>query len=177
MSRAGFNMQESSKRAQIQSELFPLQIRSCRGFSLARFSQRLKQFSVLDRTGKGPDSWLGDSAGRMEGVGPESYSPLHAIEMLDETEARIVDVRSKEEFAAVRVRGALHVPEEGLDELASRQFVNRGVLIFCLCREGISSAEAAAKLQVMGYHRAGYIFGGIRQWQREGLPVLKGKMI
>jgi len=170
-------MQEISKRPQIQSDLLPWHVMRGCGFLSARFSRLLKPFFFLSRIRKRTDSGRGISVGQIAGSGAESYTPLHAIELLDETDACLVDLRPKREFAAVRVRGALHAPEEALEEMPARQSVNPDRVILCLCRDGSTSAQAAEKLQGMGYHRAGYILGGMKQWQREGLPVLKGKRI
>jgi rhodanese-related sulfurtransferase len=105
----------------------------------------------------------------------DSFTPSHVIELLDEAGARLLDVRADAEFDRVRVRGAVHIPDDALEEAIGLDFPNHSAAIICLGRDGKSSARAAAKLRGLGYHGAGFVYGGLRQWRRENFPVVKGK--
>lgn len=55
-----------------------------------------------------------------------------------------------------------HVPGiAGLDDV-----------LVLVCDQGYSSSLAAARLQLLGFHRATDVIGGFRAWRAAGLPVV-----
>lgn len=86
----------------------------------------------------------------------------------------ILDVRERDEFAAMRVEGSLLIP---MSQLGSRvQDVPRDRPVMVICASGSRSASAAGFLLGQGYEDVGSVAGGIDYWQRVGLPVKRGPM-
>jgi thioredoxin 1 len=81
---------------------------------------------------------------------------------LVETGARLVDVRSPDEFAAGHLPGAINVP---LQQLGSRlgEFGPHGTALVVHCRSGGRSANAARLLQQAGFARV-YDLGSMGRW-------------
>jgi rhodanese-related sulfurtransferase len=81
----------------------------------------------------------------------------------------LVDVREYPEFAAGHVNGAQLLPlteiERGAGELP------RDREIVTVCRSGRRSADAAAKLQQLGFSQVAQLAGGVTAWETAGLPL------
>jgi phage shock protein E len=65
--------------------------------------------------------------------------------------AKIIDVRSRSEFAAGHTKGAVNLP---LEEIGSKSssFHKDEVLLLC-CRSGMRSGAATTKLKALGFTR------------------------
>lgn len=84
----------------------------------------------------------------------------------------LLDVRSKEEFAEVRVQGAKLIP---LGELPKRMGeLPRDREMIVMCRSGARSGAAVGQLKAAGF-TVYNLDGGITAWVRRGFPVLRGK--
>jgi rhodanese-related sulfurtransferase len=84
----------------------------------------------------------------------------------------IVDVREPDEVAQVRVAGATLVPMSGFTEQAAELPKDRPLLI--LCASGARSAAVTGYLLRSGWSDVANIDGGIKAWERAGLPVERG---
>lgn len=78
-------------------------------------------------------------------------------------DARLIDVRTPEEFASGYISGAMNVP---LQQIASivREVPDKDTPLFLYCRSGARSQQAAVALERMGYANARNI-GGIGDWR------------
>ncbi len=84
-------------------------------------------------------------------------------------EAVLVDVRERRELNATQIPGAVHV---ALSELRRRvPDLPKDKPILCICRSGHRSIPAARRLMKAGYTQVYSVKGGLRAWQRRGLPV------
>jgi rhodanese-related sulfurtransferase len=85
--------------------------------------------------------------------------------------ARVVDVRTPQEFAEGHVPGALNVPH---DEIARRaeEIGPPSTKVVVYCRSGRRSAVAAQALEKLGYRQV-YDLGSFSAWPRDaaGEPV------
>lgn len=83
-----------------------------------------------------------------------------------ETEnARVLDVRTREEFDAVRIDGAEFVNQELVQELMSKASKD-DLLVFC-DHSGNQSIDAAAYFVGHGFTNAKFLRGGIDAWAQE----------
>ena len=86
--------------------------------------------------------------------------------MAENTDYILLDVRTPEEFAEIRIPGAINVPNEeiGTDEIP--ELPDKEQLILVYCRSGNRSKQASEKLTNLGYSNV-YEFGGIIDWPGE----------
>lgn len=82
----------------------------------------------------------------------------------------LLDVRRPDEFASGHIAGAANISVETLANNLSR--VPKDVPIVVYCRSGNRSAQAANILAEAGYTEI-YDLGGIIEWQRQSLPVVR----
>lgn len=84
----------------------------------------------------------------------------------------IVDVREPNEFAAVRLEGVALVP---MSTFATRfEELPRDRPLLLMCAAGSRSAAATAHLLRNGWTDVTNVAGGITEWERAGLPVVRG---
>jgi len=74
--------------------------------------------------------------------------------------AKLVDVRSPQEFAEKHLDGAVNVP---IAEVANTDFGPKDGKLVVYCGSGVRSAKAAAKLESRGYTQV-YDLGAMSTW-------------
>lgn len=103
----------------------------------------------------------------VEVITPETYTTA----FLDaDRDHFLLDVRRPDEFAGGHIAGATNISVETLANNLSR--VPRDTPIVLYCRSGNRSAQAADILAEAGYTEV-YDMGGIIEWQRLSLPVVR----
>ena len=85
----------------------------------------------------------------------------------------LVDVREPNEFATVRVPGAVLVPLSTF--LLKVDTLPRDRPLLVMCAVGGRSAAATAHLLASGWTHVTNVAGGIVAWERAGLPVRRGE--
>ena len=95
----------------------------------------------------------------------EAITPLKAQALLGEG-ARLVDIRSEQEFARARIPGAENQPLGTIEPFAD------GLSVVFHCRTGLRSEANAAELAALCQAGAYRIEGGIEAWRNAGLPML-----
>lgn len=83
----------------------------------------------------------------------------------------VIDVRSRAEFAAGHVPGALHVPFHQMPWRAGELGDNRGSDVVLYCGLGPRALLAGAVLKWLGFAKVRYLQGHWTAWQEAGLPV------
>ena len=104
-----------------------------------------------------------------EGDTAEALSAERARVLIAGGEAKVIDIRSVEEWRAVgNIPGARRVPE---DELDSRlDAIPKDQRLIVVCVDGGRSADVAAQLRDRGFDAAS-IEGGMEAWEDEKQPL------
>src|SRR5437016_6459063 len=104
----------------------------------------------------------------------QSVSANQLAEALRAPGVHLLDVRTPEEFEAVRIAGAVNVPLDrpGPATLLARMDANDPVYV--VCQTGTRSQFAAAELRAAGFRRVVHVDGGTNAWTVAGLPVARG---
>jgi rhodanese-related sulfurtransferase len=97
-----------------------------------------------------------------------TVSPAEASR-LARSGARIVDIRSPDEFARVRIAGAENRPLDSLSRIEAP-----GPIVFH-CRSGMRTSAHAARLAACCGGEAFLLDGGIDGWRKAGLAVEENK--
>ena len=90
----------------------------------------------------------------------------------DESRPLLVDVRERDEFATVRVEGAVLMPLSSFADTYERLPRDRPLLM--MCAAGKRSLVAADHLSQQGFSDVMNVSGGITAWRAAGLPVRTG---
>jgi len=102
-------------------------------------------------------------AGTGTGTAPQVITAEKAKEMMDAGGVTVVDVRTKEEYDAGHVAGALLIPYDVMAEQAPSQLPDKQATILVYCRTGRRATTAASTLADLGYSHV-YNFGGVTTW-------------
>lgn len=78
----------------------------------------------------------------------------------------VVDVRTRDEYEAGHIPGAILIPNETIRNMPPDELPDTGAKILIYCRSGNRSYQASLKLLEMGYDFI-YDFGGINGWPYE----------
>jgi rhodanese-related sulfurtransferase len=90
--------------------------------------------------------------------------------------ARLLDVRTPGEYAAVHVPGAKLLPLDELDAAAfARERGADGTPVYVLCQSGGRARRAIEKLERAGVRGCVLVEGGTQAWLDAGLPVNRGQ--
>jgi rhodanese-related sulfurtransferase len=85
--------------------------------------------------------------------------------------ARLIDVRSPQEFRAGHPKGARNVSAQQIKAESTGLKKDDDVLV--ICASGHRSARAAHQLAGTGFTRVSNVRGGLHAWAGAGLPVKK----
>ena len=105
-------------------------------------------------------------------------SVKHLAELDDQGNVDVIDVRTPEEFQSVRAVIARNVPLGSLDPHAVMKERNGTAKqpLFVICRSGNRSGKACRKFIDAGYTNIVNVDGGTLEWEKSGLPVVRGQM-
>lgn len=96
-------------------------------------------------------------------------SPKEAAVLVQEGKAKLVDVRTREEFEAVHIEGSVAFNESLMHEISGW---DRSLQIVFVCHHGIRSLDAAAYFAGHGMQNVRSLRGGIDAWSCEVDPEL-----
>ncbi|MCL1079591.1 rhodanese-like domain-containing protein [Parashewanella spongiae] len=107
------------------------------------------------------------------------YKNVNAQELttlINREDAKVIDVRSKDEFRKGHIVDALNVP---LSEIKNNQAPALEKLksspIILVCKAGMTSSQAAQLLVTQGFENVHNLKGGMGEWQAANMPVSKSK--
>ena len=100
--------------------------------------------------------------------------PHNVKRLLDEDPSRIVllDVRSRDGYAAGHVPGARNIPFEELPNRLKELPKQADIITYCWNVTCLLCTKAAYVLATRGF-RAKEMLGGIEEWRKAGFPVEK----
>ncbi|MGA3170791.1 MAG: rhodanese-like domain-containing protein [Chthoniobacteraceae bacterium] len=97
-------------------------------------------------------------------------TPTDLAAALRDGSARIIDVRTREEFETARIEGATLLTQELMQEMLARW--DRSALTVLIDHQGTRSLDAAAYFSGHGFTQARALLGGIDAWSREIDPAI-----
>jgi molybdopterin/thiamine biosynthesis adenylyltransferase/rhodanese-related sulfurtransferase len=104
----------------------------------------------------------------------QETKPVEAAEFLKSNrQARLLDVREKNEWDDGYVPGATHLPRGFLESRVEESVPDKETPLVVYCAGGMRSAFAAKTLQEMGYTNVLSVAGGYGAWKNAGLPTVK----
>ena len=89
-------------------------------------------------------------------------------------EAKLIDVREDNEFAAAHAAGSTHLSKGIIERDIETAVPDKNAELILYCGGGYRSALAADSLQKMGYTNVFSMAGGWRAWQEAGGEIEKG---
>lgn len=107
---------------------------------------------------------------RRAGRGFSSIGPQQAIRLINQ-DAQLLDLRSADAFRKAHILNARNIPLAELQDSSDKLDPKRPVIVYC--DSGMSSQRGAGILQAAGFSEVFQLQGGLANWQRDNLPVVK----
>ena len=106
------------------------------------------------------------------------YKAVKAAELpllINRADALVVDLSAIADFEKGHIAGSRNVIPSQFDPAGKLLSGKRQSPVVTVCRNGMASADAAAKLKKAGFEQVHWLDGGIAAWQAAGLPLVKGR--
>ena len=107
------------------------------------------------------------------GAGGPSVSPLEATQLINRSDALVVDLRSAEDYAKGHILGAKSIPLADLERRAGELEKLKAKPLILHCADGNRTGGGVALLRAKGFDKAHNLAGGYAAWLQAGLPVEK----
>ncbi len=91
-------------------------------------------------------------------------APRDARDLLASGACVLIDCRTPEEYACVRIEGAELIPLGEIEQRADEIDADDETPVLVICHHGVRSRRAALALQQLGFPQARSIVGGIDLW-------------
>ncbi len=106
--------------------------------------------------------------------GGQSVSPQELVNMVNRSDAVVVDVRERQEFSAGHIAGAVNIPHNALESRLSELDKYRDRPVVVACKVGQNAGTAGTLLRKRGFQNVSRLTGGMAEWRNQNLPVVKG---
>ncbi len=113
--------------------------------------------------------FAGGISGRLRGF--STVDPMAAVQLINHSDAVILDVREQNEVNDGRVIDSVHIPLGALKSRMGELESYKQKPIIVGCRSGHRSSVACGQLRKQGYETVYNLKGGILAWQNAGLPL------
>ena len=112
--------------------------------------------------------------GKSRGAGGGQVNPKAAIALMNNDEAIVIDLRSKEAFNKGHIVHSISIPKDQFDINAPTLKNNADKKMIVVCMNGNDANRIALKLRKAGYDSK-VLAGGIEAWKNAELPLKSKK--
>ena len=104
-------------------------------------------------------------------TGGRKLSPPEAVRLINDRDARVIDVRPVADFKKGHLMGAINIPGAKLKERLGEIDKDKSRPVILYCALGGSANESAELLRKQGFAEAFPLRGGLNAWLAANLPV------
>lgn len=105
--------------------------------------------------------------------GGASIGTQMLVQLVNKSDAVVVDLRDSNEFSNGHIAGALNIPFSALEKRIKDIAKYKDKPIVLVCKMGTHSSSAGKKLIAEGYQDIRRLSGGMTEWTSSNLPVVK----
>lgn len=102
----------------------------------------------------------------------KALSPQAVVDMMNNENAVIVDLRDKEAYKTGHIIDAISGTADDFEQQKMNKHKAKNIIL--VCARGLQSPAIATKITAQGY-QAFVLGGGMAAWQNADLPLIKGK--
>ena len=102
-------------------------------------------------------------------TGGASVNTNQAVQMINQRQAVVVDVRPADQYTAGHIAQARNIPLDEIEQKAGSLPKNKPLII--VCENGRTAGRAAAKFKSLGHEEVVSLEGGVNAWTQGGLPL------
>jgi rhodanese-related sulfurtransferase len=101
-----------------------------------------------------------------------TLSPQQLVNMVNQQQAVVVDLRDSNEFKQGHIVDAVNIPHTKLADRMTELEPYRARPLILVCKMGQHSGAAAKALVEKGFEQVSRLNGGIMEWQNAQLPLV-----
>jgi len=105
--------------------------------------------------------------------GGATVSAQELVQLVNNNDALVLDVRDKSEFEQGHIVEAMNIPYGNLESRMSELNKYKDKPIVIACKMGQHSGTAGTLLRKNGFEQVSRLRGGIAEWRGQSLPVVK----
>lgn len=110
---------------------------------------------------------------RQRAFGAVRVTDQELVNLLNHSDAVVIDIRAIEQFQMGHILGAINLPKAQLEgQLQSLQKYKTKALVF-VCGNGTEAPEVCRGLMKSGFTKLHYLSTGMTGWIQNGMPVVK----
>ncbi len=103
----------------------------------------------------------------------QSLTPQQLIDKINHENAVVIDIRDKAAFAKGHIVAALNIPYSQLTKRYVELETHRNQPLIVMCKMGQHAGTSVKLLNAKGFADVSRLGGGIAEWQRSQLPLVK----
>lgn len=107
--------------------------------------------------------------------GGRSVTAQQLVNMVNNEDAVVIDVRDSKEFEAGHIVDAINIPHTALESRMNEIDKYKDKPLVLTCKMGQHSGAAGTVLRKAGFEHVARLTGGVLEWRNQNLPVVKGK--
>jgi rhodanese-related sulfurtransferase len=107
------------------------------------------------------------------GAGGPSVNTLEATQLINRSDALIVDLRGVEDYAKGHILGAKNIPLADLERRSGELDRHKSKPLILHCGDGNRASGGVSALRKKGFDSVHNLAGGYAAWLQAGLPVEK----
>jgi rhodanese-related sulfurtransferase len=104
-------------------------------------------------------------------TGGRRLSAPEAVRLINDRDARVIDVRPAADFKKSHLLGATNIPNDKLKDRLSELEKDKSRPVLLYCALGGTASESAQLLRKQGFTEAFPLKGGLNAWLAANLPV------
>ena len=108
----------------------------------------------------------------LKGGNADSIAISQAVQLINREKAVVIDVCSKDEYAAGHVANSRNVPLAEL-ETSKNLPTNKTLPLVVVCATGARANRAIGTLTKLGHQRVHVLSGGLAAWREANMPLEK----
>lgn len=105
--------------------------------------------------------------------GGAALSPSQATQLINHQDAKVLDVRNKDEFRAGHLPNAINIPAKDVQKRISELNAFKETPIILVCKSGTTAGATGSLLAKEGFTKLHKLRGGILEWTGSNLPLVK----
>jgi rhodanese-related sulfurtransferase len=102
-----------------------------------------------------------------------SLTPANAVQLMNNEDVVVLDVREASETAAGKIAKAVQIPVSAVKTRIAELDKHKGKTLLVYCKTGARSAAACKELSQNGFDKIYSLNGGLLAWQEAHLPISK----
>jgi len=103
--------------------------------------------------------------------GYKNLNTAEAVQLINQQDAVVVDVREDNEFRSEHILNSVHIPLGYFKERVKELEKHKSKPVIIGCKTGQRSSHACALLKKEGFEQVFNLSGGVTAWKADNLPL------